>query len=101
MADRAEIERRLRAGFDDTLDRANSKAAIFVSFTEGEVRRFVVGIPYTIADGKLVVGPYAKDPLSPIPKDYERRKIPIDLVSIISAGRVELVGHGRVNLIIQ
>lgn len=83
----------LRAAFADTLERAHSKGGIQLVFDEGGTHYRFVGVPYSLDErdgGYLEAGPYAKDPMRPVPSDYLKniKRFPVD--SIVSFERFEL-----------
>ena len=84
-------EEELRKAFSDTLDRKVSYGGILVSYSEDGRERVELGVPYSIENGSLIVGPYPNDLTLPPPKDYEDRKKAI-LISDID-------GYLRINLV--
>lgn len=83
-----EKEDMLREELADSLDQGTSHSVIVVWFNEmigrDEQTRRVVGVPYEISDGNLVIGMYAKDVASPPPRDYEERKMRIPIKMIVT-----------------
>lgn len=72
-------EKELRKVFADTLDKGASFCGILVSYREGEQTRTELGIPYSLIEKELEIGPYVKDIDTSPPDDYHTRKkrIPI------------------------
>ncbi|MEK6820624.1 MAG: hypothetical protein AABX71_02840 [Nanoarchaeota archaeon] len=87
-------EARLREEFDDTLGKGVSCCGISVLYNEcvrgQEETRAVVGVPYEISYGNLILGPYLKDIASSVPEDYHQRKMSIPIRMIISFNRLRL-----------
>lgn len=80
----------LKKEFADILGEGVSHAAILVSYYEGDQIRTEVGIPYSVLNEKLVIGPYLKDIITSPPVDYEKRKKSIPVDDIFGFKRIEL-----------
>ena len=83
----------LRQTFADTLDKETSLSSIVLLYRhEGEIR-IEVGVPYSLTENVIEVGPYAKDAAIPIPSDFYKRKNTILLKEIISFKRNDLLAY--------
>jgi len=83
-------EESLKAAFADTLDKGTSCAGIVVSYSEGEQTRTVIGIPYSLTNDTLVIGPYIKDVVTAPPADHDKQKKQIQISNIVGFRRIEL-----------
>jgi len=83
-------EKKLRKLFADTLGKRVSGSAISVSFISRGHPRYAIGVPYSISDNNLEIGPYFKNDITAPPSDYQQRKMQIPLYSIIDFKRIEL-----------
>lgn len=90
MADLSPTETDLRSVFADTLDQGNSRAGIAVIYRDGTQARAELGVPYTISDGVLEIGPYIKNISSSPPRDYNSRKKKIPIGDIVTFERIDL-----------
>ena len=84
------MERRLRETFADTLNEGNSISGILVVYNEGEQVRTEIGIPYSIIDDALEIGPYIKNIITSPPSNYYNRKKQIPIENIVRFKRIEL-----------
>jgi len=84
------MERRLRETFADTLDEGNSLFGILIVYNEGEQVRTEIGIPYSIINDALEIGPYIKNIVTSPPSDYDKRKKQIPIEDIVRFRRIEL-----------
>ena len=77
--------------FEDTLGQHTSRAAMRVVYHgDAGVIRTEIGVPYSIVGEYLIVGPYAKEPRSVAPVDFEARKKEIPIANIITFDRIDL-----------
>jgi len=83
-------EKKLRKLFADSLEKGVSGSAISVSFISRGYTRFAIGVPYSISDNNLEIGPYFKNDIAAPPSDYQQRKMQIPLYNIIDFRRIEL-----------
>jgi hypothetical protein len=78
--------------FIDTLEKEKPyDAAIVVLYNDKENMRTVIGVPYSISQNKLEIGPYFKESSIAVPKDYHERKMRISLDNIMNFKRIELI----------
>ena len=83
-------EEELRQVFADTLDKGASFSGIFVSYREDGQERTEIGVPYSIRNGGIEVGPYFKNMVASPPSDYHKRKKLIPIYTILRYKRLEL-----------
>ena len=83
-------EEELRETFADTLGKETSFSGIIIIYKENKESRIEIGVPYSITNNNLEIGPYFKDISTFTPNDYNKRKKQIPICSIIKYKRIKL-----------
>lgn len=84
------LEKELREIFSDTLDRETSSSGIIVVYKDNKESRIELGVPYSINNSILELGPYFKDISTSTPQDYHKRKKQIPISNIIKYKKINL-----------
>lgn len=83
-------EKELREIFADTLDKKTSLSGMVLIYKEDKESRLEIGVPYSISNSILEIGPYFKDISTSTPQDYHKRKKQIPLSNIIEYKKINL-----------
>ncbi|MBI2632674.1 hypothetical protein HYW75_06735 [Candidatus Pacearchaeota archaeon] len=89
-----DVEDRLKSDFSDTLNKDTEQVGgIALALNNA----YVVGVPYSISDRKLIMGPYCSFFGKKPPKDLKKKKLYIPLEEILAYQRFELPGVYRIS----
>ena len=84
------IEEELMETFSDTLNKGTSLSAIIIRYNDGKENRVEIGVPYSINNNILEIGPYFKNSSTSTPNDYHERKKEILISNIIEYRKIAL-----------
>lgn len=84
------LREELRVAFADTLDKKFSRFLIMVSYRENGQLINEIGVPYSLHEKVIRVGPYIKDSTTTQPSDLHDREKLILISNITGYRRIEL-----------